>query len=146
VGKTGKRSAVGEGSRAEGSRAEWPETRQRANYAGVVSGSTQKPTLEPHTATAAPEGEGREVTQVGETTSAEGEARGVQRGVAVKTKTQKAVATPVLDTLLASGVVRVVDREYVGRASDGSEVNLGCVHYPESAERYLTAHPTPESW
>lgn len=59
----------------------------------------------------------------------------------------KKVETPILDSLLASGVIYVLDGDtYVGRASDGVEVAIGSTFTPTVVESYLTVHPTPESW
>ncbi len=49
----------------------------------------------------------------------------------------------LLARLMATGVV-YFDREYVGVASDGTEVSIGTDK--ESALRYLASHPTPDTW
>jgi hypothetical protein len=51
---------------------------------------------------------------------------------------------PILWKLFTTGVVRLIDRELVGVASDGQEVNLGSD--ANSAERYLKSHPNPTDW
>ena len=51
-----------------------------------------------------------------------------------------------LDALIAAGTVWVDDGEYVGRASDGTEVSLGYVGDEPAVARYLAANPTPERW
>lgn len=59
--------------------------------------------------------------------------------------------TPVLNGLIASGDIVVVDGEYVGRATDEETgtivpVSIGYDHAPVLAELYLIDHSTPESW
>ena len=53
---------------------------------------------------------------------------------------------PLLTALLASGVIWVDRKEYVGRATDGTECAIGTVGYEASAELYLTTHPGPDEW
>lgn len=60
-----------------------------------------------------------------------------------------AIAThPTPELLLANGTIWVSDdhSEYVGNASDGTEVNLGYEFEKDATERYLVAHPTPDTW
>ena len=52
--------------------------------------------------------------------------------------------TPTLDRLAAAGMVWYADGEWIGRASDGTEVSFGAER--EGAERYLQAHPSPTEW
>ena len=40
----------------------------------------------------------------------------------------------------------VENREFVGTASDGTEVTLGEFDNPGSLMRYLKDHPTPDTW
>ena len=35
---------------------------------------------------------------------------------------------------------------YIGRTSDGTEVQIGNVGSEDNIERYLADHPTPEDW
>lgn len=61
---------------------------------------------------------------------------------------------PILAALLRSGVVRMVPVsqhegatvEYVGTASDGTDVNLGNVGEEKALESYLRDNPTPDKW
>lgn len=50
----------------------------------------------------------------------------------------------LLDKLIADGIVWVDGNEYVGRASDGAEVNIGWNR--KSAETYVEFHPSPAEW
>ena len=36
--------------------------------------------------------------------------------------------------------------EYLGKAADGTEVNLGMFGYEQQIEEYLKRHPTPDTW
>jgi hypothetical protein len=53
---------------------------------------------------------------------------------------------PTLVSLAVQGVVKWEESSsaWLGRASDGVWVHLG--HDAASAERYLSAHPTPDQW
>jgi hypothetical protein len=61
-------------------------------------------------------------------------------------RAKKPALTPTLDKLIADKLVWVENGAYVGRASDGTIVQVGCVGYEESAERYLINNPSPEQW
>jgi hypothetical protein len=52
---------------------------------------------------------------------------------------------PCIIRLLANGTIRIQDGEYVGRAADGVEVNLGVVGFEDACERYLSTVPQ-EKW
>lgn len=58
----------------------------------------------------------------------------------------KTIPTPLLDSLLASGVVWVEGSDYIGRASDGVVVSIGIVGMERTAEDYLKIHSTPDTW
>lgn len=51
-----------------------------------------------------------------------------------------------LQELMESGLIWYDkdDMEYVGKASDGTEVSLGCVE--SEINTYLDHRPTPEQW
>lgn len=56
-------------------------------------------------------------------------------------------SAPILVDLLTRGVLRVEsDGAIVGEASDGVTVYLGSEHEIAITERYLRAHPTPDTW
>jgi hypothetical protein len=57
--------------------------------------------------------------------------------------------TPILDALIASGVVWIESHEYVGLAADGVRVSFGTAFDDNDAtgvESYLRDHPTPDTW
>ena len=57
--------------------------------------------------------------------------------------------TPILDELMADGIVRKEGFEYVGMASDGVEVGIGCVLEDGdlmNLEEWLEKFPTPDLW
>jgi len=57
--------------------------------------------------------------------------------------------TPLLDSLIAADVVRTDGIEYIGRASDGVEVTIGCVLTDKDLvrlEAWLRDYPTPDKW
>ena len=61
---------------------------------------------------------------------------------------RKEIKTPVLDALIAAGIVRTDGFEYFGRAPDGVELTLGCVLKPKdliALEAWLTENP-PNNW
>lgn len=55
---------------------------------------------------------------------------------------------PRLQDLLTKKIVYFDDRSqaYVGRASDGVEVQIGSIGEELTIENYLNEHPGPESW
>lgn len=53
---------------------------------------------------------------------------------------------PRLQTLMALGHIKLIDSEYVGIASDGTEVNIGDANYCDAIEIYLANNSTPEEW
>lgn len=56
------------------------------------------------------------------------------------------MSTPILNSLIASGAIRVVDRDLIGTAADGVEVLIGSIGHESLAERYLSDFPTPAHW
>jgi hypothetical protein len=52
----------------------------------------------------------------------------------------------ILEQLIKLGKIWVEGREYVGLAEDGTIVSVGNVGQEEQAEKYLAAHPTPDTW
>jgi hypothetical protein len=59
---------------------------------------------------------------------------------------RKEPVTPHLDRALASGLVRLVDMEYVGTATDGVELTVGTILDKEATDRWLASYPTPDTW
>lgn len=58
-------------------------------------------------------------------------------------------AFPCLNDALTSGDAWLDGDELVGRAKDGTVVQLGCLWDAKgirSAESYLSTHPTPDTW
>jgi hypothetical protein len=54
---------------------------------------------------------------------------------------------PRLEALLASGIVWKDHSEFVGKASDGTEVQIGNdADNPARIESYLASNPGPENW
>lgn len=53
---------------------------------------------------------------------------------------------PNLDNAINNGWVRIEDGEYIGTATDGTEISLGYKRDLQAAERYLAACPTPDTW
>lgn len=58
-------------------------------------------------------------------------------------RTQK---TPILDDLIARGLVFKKDHDFLGFAADGAVVLVGDDSHMADTERYLERHPSPESW
>ncbi|UVG34474.1 hypothetical protein SEA_GAZEBO_105 [Microbacterium phage Gazebo] len=55
--------------------------------------------------------------------------------------------TPILDALIVAGHIHVSEHgEYVGTASDGTEVLIGQTFAADAAERYLADFPSPDMW
>lgn len=52
----------------------------------------------------------------------------------------------IIMVLMEQGKVKIVDREYIGTASDGVEVLLGQVGNECAMLRYLADHPSPNDW
>ena len=55
-------------------------------------------------------------------------------------------STLLIGNLVHSGKMFMEDGEYVGIASDGVQVILGTVGEEDRLARYLTDHPTPDTW
>jgi hypothetical protein len=53
---------------------------------------------------------------------------------------------PWLSTHLTSGAVYVDGSAYIGRAGDGTDVQIGNVGRERDTEAYLAAHPSPQEW
>ena len=52
-----------------------------------------------------------------------------------------------LEKHLEMGTIYIEDQfYYIGRTSDGTEVQIGNVGSEDNIERYLADHPTPEDW
>ncbi len=51
-----------------------------------------------------------------------------------------------LQALIDSGTVWIDGGNYVGKASDGVDVDIGEVCYEDTVEMYLAEHPTPNTW
>lgn len=62
------------------------------------------------------------------------------------TRGPKPIQYPTLNHLIVAGLVRwdIEERQYLAHASDGTWVMVG--YNKASAEKYLSAHPTPEEW
>lgn len=56
--------------------------------------------------------------------------------------------TPTLDRLMAEGLIKFSFkmRDYYGTNAKGEEISFGGVGHEAEIERYLAAHPTPETW
>lgn len=52
----------------------------------------------------------------------------------------------ILESLLADGAIWLEGREYIGRASDGTEVALGSKDREDTIVQYLAIRPTPDDW
>ena len=52
----------------------------------------------------------------------------------------------ILKKLLKDKIIFIEEDYYVGKASDNEEVILGNVGYEDDIEKYLKAHPTPDTW
>lgn len=50
------------------------------------------------------------------------------------------------DDMMRKGIIRLVNREYIGRASDGVDVLLGTVGNEHAMMIYLVSHPSPSDW
>jgi len=53
---------------------------------------------------------------------------------------------PLLENLIAMKLIYLDENEYVGIASDGTEVNLGYIGNEKRIEYYLQSNPTPSTW
>jgi hypothetical protein len=53
---------------------------------------------------------------------------------------------PLLWNGLQNETIFMMSEAYVGRASDGAEVQIGNIGQEQNTEAYLTARPTPDMW
>jgi hypothetical protein len=63
----------------------------------------------------------------------------------MKSETQKA-GLSILNARLADGTIYLDGSTYVGRATDGVEVQIGDTTAMRATLAYLVDHPTPDTW